>query len=243
MKTIEIITAQNVVLQYELAGLKDRALAFLLDIVCVSIALSILSAIGFGLFGGTETSVMVVTVFLSCVFIFYSLAFELWNNGQSIGKMALRIRVIKVVGGRATFSDYAARWVFRLVDIYLSSGAIASILIMSSSKGQRIGDVVANTTVVKTTPKMDLNLQDLLNIHKQTSYTPQYQQARKLQEEDALLIKLTLERYRRFANNAHDEALQLLTDTIRKKLDIENTQGDQAKFLQTVLRDYVVLTR
>ena len=243
MKNIEIITSQNVVLQYELAGLKERALAFMIDLVCLTISISILSAIGASIFSESETAMGVFGILLFCVFIFYSLCFELWNKGQSIGKMAMRIQVIKMAGGHATFSDYAARWVFRLIDIYSSLGAIASILILSSSKAQRIGDVVANTAVVKTVPKMDLDLERLLFIHQASTYTPRYQQARKLQEEDALLIKLTLDRYRKFRNDAHEEAIELLAQKIKKVLDIDNAESDQPHFLQTVLQDYVVLTR
>ena len=87
-----------------------------------------------------------------------------------------------------------------MVDIWFSFGAIASILVVSSAKGQRIGDVVANTAVVKVVPKMNLTLNDILAIHRQNNYVPQYMSARKLQEEDALLIKAALERYRKFRN-------------------------------------------
>lgn len=243
MKNIEIITTQNVVLQYELAGVKERALAFLIDFLCITFSFSILSAIGAGLAGGSETASAVIVFLLMFAFMFYSLVCETLNKGQSIGKMALRIQVIKVAGGKITFSDYAARWVFRLIDIYFSLGAIASILVVSSAKGQRIGDVVANTAVVKTSPKMNLNLDDLLAIHQKSTYTPKYLQARKLQEEDALLIKSTLDRYRKFENDSHQEAMDLLTKRIKEVLNIDNPEPDQLRFLQTVLQDYVILSR
>lgn len=243
MKNIEIITTQNVVLQYELAGLKDRALAFLIDSLCIIIAFSILSAFIGAIFANSETTLTVVLLMVMACFMFYSLAFETLNKGRSIGKMALRIQVIKVSGGKITFADYVARWVFRLIDIYFSFGAIASILVVSSGKGQRIGDVVANTAVVKTQMKMNLTLQDLLNLHQKSSYTPKYLQARKLQEEDALLIKSTLDRYRKFDNEAHHEAIGLLTARVKEVLGIEAHEGDQFRFLQTVLQDYIILSR
>jgi uncharacterized RDD family membrane protein YckC len=243
MKNIEIKTTQNVVLQYELADLRDRIIAFFIDIVCMTVGLSIFSLIGFSIFSFNETVQAILSVFLTCIFIFYSLAFEALNRGQSLGKMAMRIQVIKAAGGQATFSDYAARWVFRMVDIYFSLGGIASILIASSSKAQRIGDIVANTAVVKLTPQMDLDLKDLLTLHSQDSYKPEYLQARQLAEEDVLLIKSTLDRSKKFNNDAHDEAIDLLAGKITQVLEVENLQGDNRRFLQTVLRDYVVLTR
>ena len=72
MKNIEIITSQNVVLQYELAGLKERILAFVLDIVILSVSLTILLTIGSALFGYDETLRTILAVTLSCIFIFYS---------------------------------------------------------------------------------------------------------------------------------------------------------------------------
>ncbi len=242
MKNIEIKTTQNVVLQYELADLRDRIIAFGIDFVVVMVSLTMLSSIGFQVITG-ETAQMIYAIFLICIFLFYSLAFEVLNNGQSLGKMALKIRVIKTVGGRATFPDYAARWVFRMVDIYFSLGGIASILIASSSKAQRIGDIVANTAVVKLTPKMNLMLKDVLTIHSQDSYKPEYPQARQLREEDVLLIKSTLDRSRKYNNDAHNEALALLTARIAEIIEAEQRHPDNRKFLQTVMKDYVVLTR
>ena len=42
---------------------------------------------------------------------------------------------------------------------------------------------------------------------------------------------------------AHEEALDLLMLRVRKILDLEHVQGDPIRFLQTVLQDYVILTR
>lgn len=243
MKNIEIITTQNVVLQYELASLQDRALAFLLDIVFLVIFLSILSAPLSAIMMSSDTGEIITSFILICIFIFYSLALEIFNKGQSIGKKVMKIQVIKLVGGRATFSDYAARWAFRLIDIYFSLGAIASILIISSSKAQRIGDIIANTAVVKTIPKMNIDLHDLLSIHQTSKYIPKYQQARKLQEQDALLIKSALERYRRFGNESHKEAIALLSQHIQEILGIDRIAEERSVFLQTILKDYVVLSR
>lgn len=242
MKNIEIKTSQNVVLQYELADLRDRGLAFLIDIIFLIILLSILSAIFTPISSTSETAGTVVGIFVFSIFLFYSLTMEILNNGQSLGKMALRIRVIKTVGGKATFSDYAARWVFRMVDIYFSLGAVASILVTSSAKAQRIGDIVANTAVVRLTPKLNLHLQDLLAIHNTQAYKPQFLQSKQLLEEDVILIKSTLDRYRQHSNEAHKEAIKMLSKKIKEVLSIESP-GDDRVFLQTILNDYIVLTR
>jgi uncharacterized RDD family membrane protein YckC len=243
MKNIEIITTQNVVLQYELAGLRDRAIAFILDALVIVVSFSILVTIGAAFTGESDSATAIMVFIVYGIFMFYSLLFETLNKGQSIGKMAMRIQVIKVAGGKITFFDYAARWVFRLIDIYFSIGAIASVLVVSSAKGQRIGDVVANTAVVKISSRTNLTLQDLLALHEKKTYTPKYLQARKLHEEDALLIKSVLDRYRKFDNESHEEAIGLLTARIKEVLNIESHEGEQTRFLQTVLQDYIILSR
>ena len=243
MKNIEIKTTQNVVLQYELADLKDRILAFLIDLLCLLVGGGLLLSFGMAIFASSETAATVFAVFLYAILIFYPLALEVWNNGQTVGKMALRIQVIKVEGGKATFADYAARWAFGMVDIYFSLGGIAAIMVASSSKAQRLGDIVANTAVIKVVPKVNLQLRDLLSIHSQTSYVPVYTQAKQLAEEDVLLIKSTLDRYSRFQNDAHFDAINLLGRRIKEVLRLEEDATDNRKFLQTILYDFVILTR
>ena len=229
------------VLQYELADLRDRILAFLIDFSTLVFGLGLVINFISEVFSGMTREVLIFAIV--CIFIFYSLALEVLNNGQSLGKMALRIQVIKITNGRATFADYAGRWVFRLVDIYFSFGGIASVMIASSPKGQRIGDIVANTAVVKLTPKMNLTLNDILTIHSRETYRPEYAQARQLMEEDVLLIKSTLDRYRKYSNAAHHQALKMLAKQISTILQIEEIPEDNQKFLEMVLRDYVMLTR
>jgi uncharacterized RDD family membrane protein YckC len=243
MKSIEIKTTQNVLLEYELASLRDRILAFVLDLICIIIAISILSIIFFGVFGVYGVVETIAGFIMTGVFIFYTLAFEVFNNGQSLGKKALRIRVIKTNGEKATFYDYAGRWIFRMIDIYFSFGAIASMLIASSARGQRIGDIVSNTTVIKLVPSVTLYLDDILRIQSRENYQPVYVQVKHLAEKDVLLIKSTLDRYQKYDNDAHEEALDLLATRLKSILEIREAVPNNQKFLQTLINDYIVLTR
>jgi uncharacterized RDD family membrane protein YckC len=242
MKSIEIKTTQNVVLQYELAELRERIFAFVIDLAVLVVLLPI-TALIVTTIGLSDTASVVAWFLYVLLFVFYSLGFEVFNNGQSIGKMAMKIRVMKAVGGKATFPDYAARWAFRMVDIYFSFGALASIMITSSSKGQRIGDIVANTAVVKLYPQMDLDLKALLAIRTQQSYSPEFLNAKQLAEEDVLLIKSTLDRLQKYPNRAHMEAAEMLARKVREVLSLNHVKLDSRLFLQTILNDYVVLTR
>lgn len=243
MKGIEIKTTQNVVLEYELASLRDRIIAFVLDLVCIGVTMTLFSFMFFSAFSFYGYMETVGMMFLVCIFLFYALAFEVFNNGQSLGKKAMRIRVIKTTGENATFYDYAGRWVFRMIDIWFSFGAIASMLIASSSKAQRIGDIVSNTAVIKLVPTVNLYLNDILKIQSRETYQPVYVQAKQLAEEDVILIKSTIDRFKKYNNDAHVDAVVELTARVKRILEIRDETPNDVRFLQTIINDYIVLTR
>jgi uncharacterized RDD family membrane protein YckC len=244
VRSIEINTAQNVTIEYELAPLHFRLLAFLLDLAILSAGILILYFLGLWLCGGYSDVFNYYGYFvLIPVGLFYSLVSEVFMNGRSIGKLALGIRTVKLTGKQATLSDYIMRWLFRLIDIYLTSGALAAILVSSTEKNQRIGDIVANTVVIKLRPSRSLTLRDLLNIHSVDSYEPRYPEVKYLSEEDMLLVKNVLERNRKYRNEFHLKAQDELVSRLMDVLRINKLQQEKTDFLRTLLNDYIVLTR
>jgi len=244
VRSIEINTAQNVTIEYELAPLYARLLAFLLDLAVIGAGLLLFYFLGLLVTGGLSDVMMYYNyLVLVPIFLFYSLGSEIFMNGQSVGKLALGIRTVKLTGKQATLSDYIMRWLFRLVDIYLCFGSLAAILISSTDKSQRIGDIVANTVVVRLRPSRVLRLKDLLSIHSIDNYQPRYPEVRNLSEEDMLLVKSVLERNRKYANEAHREAQDELVKKLMVLLQLPKLQQEKAEFLRTLLNDYIVLTR
>jgi len=244
VRSIEINTAQNVTIEYELAPLHQRLLAFLLDQAIIGTALVILYFLGLWICGRYSDVMIYYTYFiLILVGLFYTLISEIFMNGQSVGKLALGIRIVKLTGKQATLSDYIMRWLFRLVDIYMCFGSLCAILISSTDKSQRIGDIVANTVVIKLRPSRALTLRDLLNIHSIDNYEPRYPEVKYLSEEDMLLVKNVLERNRKFRNDAHLKAQEELVAKLMEVLHIPKLQQEKPEFLRTLLNDYIVLTR
>lgn len=243
MKSIEIKTAQNVRLEYELASLRERILAFFLDWIAMALIALIIAVVFLGVLKLTGTLEIITSMIIGSVFLFYTLAFEYFNNGQTVGKKIMKIQVIKITGEKATFYDYLGRWIFRILDIYFSLGAIASMLIASSSRAQRIGDIVSNTSVIRLEALVHLRLNDILKIQSRETYQPVYMQAKQLAEEDVILIKSAIDRYKKYKNAAHSEAILQLTARLQSILEIKEPVSDQLKFLQTVINDYIVLTR
>ena len=71
--------------------------------------------------------------------------------GQTVGKMAVKIKVLREDGSKIDYADAAARNILRPIDAipYFIPYLLGAILIWSSDKRQRLGDRVAHTIVVK----------------------------------------------------------------------------------------------
>lgn len=233
MKTIEIITSQNVPLQYGLATVFERILAFIIDIAVLYFSFLIFSVFS------SEAAYYTFAI----GFVFYFFALEVFLNGQTLGKKVLGIKVIKINGYNITTSDYAVRWLMGWVEIFLSGGCLAAFLISSSEKGQRIGDIIANTGVVKIRPGKAFRLNELLNIQTTDNYTPVYTNVVEFSEDEMIIVKNALEKLKKYKNTAHKEAVRSLALIVKERLKIDNSKIDDVTFLRTILKDYIILTR
>lgn len=247
MQNIDIRTAQNVAINYELASLRERILAFCIDTMIVFVTYGFLWFLFLLAFADVFTSEMFwgATGGLGpfVAFILYSLIYEIAANGQSLGKKALGIRVVRVDGQEPSMSDYLLRAVFYMLDAFLSLGTIGAIFITSTDKNQRLGDMSANTTVIRTKNQMLISLSNLLHIDSLEDYELSYPQVRQLKEEDMLFIKEALGRIRKNPNPAHQTALVELSTRLAEILEISPVPQDKQAFLKTLIRDYIVLTR
>ncbi len=242
MKTIEINTAQKVTIQYELASLGNRFLAYLVDGVVVGITIAFLSILGESALRGDEETLFAVLIIVP-ILVFYSLVSEIFLHGQTIGKRVMGLKIVKLNGDAPTTHDYVMRWMFRFVDIWLSLGSVGALLINASPKSQRLGGLLSGTTVIRTTAQRTFTLNDILKISTIDTYEPSYPAIRAFSEQDMLFIKRVLERERRHPNAAHQKAVKDLSTHVAGQLDIDKPPKDSSKFLRTLINDYIVLTR
>jgi uncharacterized RDD family membrane protein YckC len=244
MRRIEIITPQNVPILYQLASVRERMLAFFLDALILLVSLYFIYLIlifTFSSYSDINTIIQYLVIFP--VFVFYSLVWEVFNNGQTIGKRAMKLRVIKLTGMEMSLSDYMLRWAFRWIDIWGSLGAIAALQISSSEKGQRIGDLLADTTVIRIRADFTVSLKELLAIKSTAEHEVIYPEIRRMKEEEMLLVKLVLDQYRKFPNEAHQQVLFQTAQNIAQRIDLEEIPKDRQAFLNSALTDYVTVTR
>lgn len=235
MGNLKIETTQNVFIEYNTASVGERMLAQAIDLLIFGGYLYLVGEISD--FVSYKQKNLYFSL-LSIPILTYSIICELAFNGQSFGKMLLKIKVVKIDGTLPTFSSYFLRWIFRLIDVWFMWGIVATITIITNGRGQRLGDIVAKTTVIslKTKEKMTDTIHTFVN----EEYEIKFQEVNLLTDEDITTVKEVLNHYRNNAGN--DSVLSILQkarQAIEKKMNIEPAISmSPFEFLQTVLKDY-----
>ena len=237
MENITIQTSQNVGINYRASSVGDRLLALMVDYLIIWITLGIIYGILAAL-GILEKWLMII---MYIPFVFYALLFETFMNGQTPGKIMMKLKVVKLDGSQVSFGSYFIRWVFRLVEIYLTSGILGLLSIVFSKKSQRLGDRVAGTAVVKIKPAA--TLEETIYMELPEDYKVHFKQAEQLSDKDAQIIREVIDSYRDDSHNDKTIILIHKTKTILgKKLNIESNMPPY-QFLYTLLKDYNFLNR
>jgi uncharacterized RDD family membrane protein YckC len=153
----ELITGDAVVLELRIARLASRAVALAIDLaVMLAAFLLVLGPIALSGALSTGDMALVATVGLVVtliVFVVYPVTLETLTRGRSLGKMALGLRVVRDDGGPIRFRHALSRGLAGfVVDFGVFSGftgAVGLIASLLSEKGQRVGDRLAGTVVVR----------------------------------------------------------------------------------------------
>jgi uncharacterized RDD family membrane protein YckC len=142
-----IETPEGVLLELRLAGPTVRALAWSIDL---AIRFAVYMGLGMLLpfFGGAGMGLWLILMFL--MEWFYPVLFEVLARGQSVGKMALGIRVLCDDGTPVGWSQSTVRNFLKFVDFLpaLYGAGLLSMLVQKDFK--RLGDLAAGTIVVYT---------------------------------------------------------------------------------------------
>lgn len=155
---LQIDTPENVTFDYDVSGIGSRFLAALVDTLLIFLiefivigalvfafnnvdnetvnawALAILGLISFGFFWG------------------YYIFFEIAWNGQTPGKRATGIRVIRMDGTPVAATEVVIRNLVRVIDLLPTAYGIGVLSMFITDKSRRIGDLAAGTVVVHDRP-------------------------------------------------------------------------------------------
>ncbi len=252
MPKINIETSQNVQLSFQLASLRERIIATIVDRVLILIYI-----IGAMYFMNEFAPKKQIDGYYWYIFtlalplIFFNLILETLSNGQSLGKVLLKLQVLKLDGTSPTFFDFIIRWMFRFIDLYsilfvlwlINSELIETYFVLSllplvamlsisfSTNNQRLGDLIAKTVVVKKT--LDTSLNDtVLPYLKLKNYQPTFLNVLELNDRDVRIIKEVIE-----SNNSNDDLINKLATKAKEILDISSTMPDRDLLLK-LLKDY-----
>jgi uncharacterized RDD family membrane protein YckC len=134
-----------------LAGPVSRLIALWVDLLGVSLITSLINKLldFLAAFNADIADALKILVFFAVSLLYGILCEWLWQ-GQTVGKRILGIRVMDRDGLPMTVAQIVVRNLLRPVDMlpifYLAGGATALL----SRYGQRIGDMAANTVVVRS---------------------------------------------------------------------------------------------
>lgn len=243
MESVKVNTSQHVEIDYPVSGLGERIAARLIDLACFIglYILFILLVLMTGLSGLSDASPYIFYLAIGLYFtayVFYNLICEIFMNGQSIGKRLMKIKVISLDGGQPTIGQYFIRWVFRIVDFGMTGQVGGLICIAVSEKKQRIGDIVAGTTVIRTVPRTAFEQIAFRPVEE--DYIPVFNNANELSDRDMELIHEVLITF----NKTHNpDLIYTMAARISAHLSLSIPQGmNELDFLRTIVKDYNYIT-
>jgi uncharacterized RDD family membrane protein YckC len=163
-RSVTVRTPESIAFHYELAGLGSRFLAVAIDWI-IQIILTIGLFIGFGYASAginrflgslhlkqSQTDSVIIAAEILLVFIIffgYFIAFEALWNGQTPGKRAIGIRVVRDGGYPIGFTESVIRNLIRVIEVALFVYGVSAICAIMSASNKRLGDLAAGTIVVR----------------------------------------------------------------------------------------------
>lgn len=151
-ETLSIDTPENVIFDYQIAGLGSRFMAAAVDTIFITVLemAVFLALIIFVDIDQIESAWVTAVIGLALFAIYwgYYIFFEIYMNGQSPGKRWMKLRVICTDGTPVTLSEVVIRNIVRLVDflpLYYGVGVVTAFI---NQQSRRLGDLAAGTLVV-----------------------------------------------------------------------------------------------
>jgi uncharacterized RDD family membrane protein YckC len=161
--TLFIRTPEGIVFSQLLAGPVTRFFAWFIDQLCIQVLMVVL---------GTVMSLVEIVSFEFAIAFYvigwfvigigYGIFFEWTWRGQTIGKRLFRLRVVDVEGMRLQFNQIVVRNLLRFVDELPAFYFVGGVACWLNSKCQRLGDIAANTVVIRSPRVAEPDLDQLL---------------------------------------------------------------------------------
>ncbi|MCP4746697.1 MAG: RDD family protein [Desulfobacteraceae bacterium] len=158
---LRIRTPEGVCFSLLLAGPVSRCLAWIIDAFSIFLAIHILISIvsRLGILSYDLPKAIVFVLYFTCP-IGYAIIMEWYWNGQTLGKRLFGLRVIDIRGLHLDINQIVLRNLLRAVDSLPMFYLLGGIACLINRHAQRLGDLAANTIVIKEAKAIqpDLNL-------------------------------------------------------------------------------------
>lgn len=232
-RNLDVRTPESIALTYQLAGLGSRFLAVTVDMLlqgAVATALLfgfVLAATRIALHArpltpaaekmGEAVGIALLIAIVFAIFFGYFIVFEALWNGQTPGKKALGIRVVRDGGFAIDFGASLVRNLIRVGELIVGSYALSAVAMLLSPENKRLGDIAAGTIVVRDAR---LCLPDVAG-DAGISREPVYSATRYLSGDERSIVKRFLERRDALAPERRRELAAQLAERVRSRLPEE----------------------
>jgi len=257
MSIITINTPFNIDLEFKIASFGKRFMAWLIDVMIISLYFYIMLAFIYPMVGLSEALSTVLAYLVIIVpVLLYQLTLELVMNGQTLGKKIVGIKVIDTEGNEPTIGQYITRWILCLGNLFIyvlpyalyNFGLLILFLfiylpdvlsVLISKRSQRISDFAAGTVVIDKNYKTNISETIYLDIA-EDNYKPMFPEVMRLTDRDINGIRNLI--YIKRPTKDTDNYMVQVVDKIKRVLNVESDMY-AIDFLQQLLKDYNYLTR
>ncbi len=225
------------VLRYDLAGGGNRGFAAVVDFVIASLVFAGAAYASSQLVGRFSTAgvqllgvIGLVTFFIA--WSYFVLLEWLWQ-GQTVGKRLYGLRVIRDDGAPAGFVAVLIRNLVRIVDFLPAFYGLGLLMIIGTSRSQRLGDLAAGTYVVRAPrPQLDyFSLRTVTPIAAGASV-----ETRGLPGEAQRLVREFVAREAKLAPADRLRVARQIAERVRPYARDLETTDDDVEFLRSVAR-------
>lgn len=230
------VTPEAVAVTLDVAGLGSRMIATLVDSAIQGLVFFLVAfaIAGLGLEGVSAGAAGLAAAFL--LFWGYFFVFEgLWN-GQTPGKRAQGIRVVRADGQPVGWTHVVVRNLLRLVDLLPGFYAVGAMTILLTRRDQRLGDLAAGTVVIR---ERKAPIPRPLPPMRTTATEASGLDASDVSEPEYSVIRSFLERRDTLVPSSRQQLAVQLATMIRPKLGRAGAQfGDDESLLEAVAASY-----
>ena len=182
--------------------------------------------------GGLAVAIVLVTEFAvsTCYFIFW----EMVTGGRSPGKMLVGLRVVQKNGLPIDLRSSVVRNLMRAVDILPAEYLVGLISVMLSSSGERLGDHVAGTVVLRL--DRPETAAEIPKAQTQPKLVLSRAQLGMIGPREIKLIRSVLRRSSTVSDSRRDKLIAEAAEALRLRLNLaELSNSDRAAFLKDLL--------